>query len=244
MSAYLPIDRLLQTLRVSAPGVTDDLLKLQIFNVADEFFRKTNAWRHEDSIVFEENVYEYPFSLPPTSMVVRVMGVTHNGIPVAQMGDQTGISIDSVGTLLPELTFPDGDASYAPVSTDLVSDVFSWAIYRPSYISITALPGGDNFQKPMKVILALTVAKDALASEPGDWDLPDWMFDTFFDNWLDGTLSRLFMMKAKPWSDQTLAMYHGRRFRNAMAFRRQEANRGYAYNQPNWRFPLNGRGAR
>jgi hypothetical protein len=63
------------------------------------------------------------------------------------------------------------------------------------------------------------------------------MWDKFHDYWNDGMMHRMMRQKAKPYSDTQLAMYYGRRFRNAMAFARQEANRGMIFNAPHWRFP-------
>ena len=53
------------------------------------------------------------------------------------------------------------------------------------------------------------------------------MWDTYFGDWLDGTLGRLYAMPTKPWSTPTHAVYHGKRFRNHMAYRKQEALAGF-----------------
>ena len=52
-----------------------------------------------------------------------------------------------------------------------------------------------------------------------------------------GRLGRLYGMPAKPWSSPPHAIYHGKRFRNHMAYRKQEAVRGFNWGQPAWRFP-------
>ena len=57
-----PTDRLLQTLKVHVPGVTDDMLNLELFNVMDEFFRRTSAWQYRSDITLVEDITEYGFT--------------------------------------------------------------------------------------------------------------------------------------------------------------------------------------
>jgi len=75
-------ERLLQTLRTQIPGVTDDMLNLQLFNVIDEFFRRTNAWQHYDDIPLQENIQQYVIPVPSGAVIVRAMGASHNGMPI------------------------------------------------------------------------------------------------------------------------------------------------------------------
>lgn len=240
MSACAPTDRIMQTLRVQAPGATDPIIQLQLFNVMDEFFRRTSAWRYEDDITLVEGETEYGFGVPADSMVVRLIAVNHNGVPVAS-AQGGGVVQHALGTLEPDMTFPDGDADFAPALSDLDSGgVFSYAIYRPNYISVTTPPDEEKRKYPLKALLALTLAPSCIECDCGDWSVPDWMYDTFFQDWLDGTLGRLYAMPAKPWSSPVHAQYHGRRFRNAMAQRKPQANKGFTYGIPGWRFPRGG----
>jgi hypothetical protein len=137
------------------------------------------------------------------------------------------------------MVFPDGDSSFLPQQTDLdqTSGLFSYAIYRPDYIQTTVEPDAEAIKYPLNICLALTVSKGCLECDCGDWPLEEWMFDMFFQDWLDGGLARLQGMTAKPWTNVTMAAYHGKRFRSAMAFRKQEALLGFNFNTPGWRFP-------
>lgn len=232
-----PTDRIMQSLRVHTPGATDEMLQLELFNVIDEFLRSTNAWRIEEEVELEENQREYAFGLPQDSIVVRSMGVMHNGVPVPA-STQGGVTTSSLGALVPELTFPDGDSTFGPQLTDKTPDnLFTYAIYRPNYIQVTADADAEARKYPLRVSLALSISPGCLECECGDWQLPDWMYETYFGAWYDGTLGRLYGMPAKPWSSDKHAVFHGRRFRNHMAFRRQEAQRGFMYNVQTWRFP-------
>jgi len=244
MTSCAPLDRLIQTITVECPGVTEELITLQLFNVVDEFFRRTSAWRYYEDITLEEGKSDYVYSVPSDAAIVRTLAVSHNGIPMRPAASQygsggSGITQSSLGVLIPEMTFPDGDASFLPAQTDLdtPSGLFSYAIYRPDYIQITVAPDAEAIRFPLNVCLALTVAKQCLECECGDWPLEEWMYDMFFQDWLDGALGRLLAMNAKPWVNVTMAAYHGKRFRSAMAFRKQEAMHGFNYATPAWRFP-------
>jgi hypothetical protein len=233
-------DRLLQSVRVHVPGVTDAMLNLETFNVLDEFFRRTSAWQLEIPIELVEDQTEYAFPTPINSEVVRVIGVSHNNIPVAAAGSQGALVQSSLGVVQSELVFPDGDVNVAPdlSNLDLPSGVFSWAIYRPDYLSISTPADEEQRKYPMVIGLALTVGKSCLEEDCEEWDVPEWMWSTYFQDWYDGCLARLYAMPAKPWASPVHAQYHGKRFRNAMAYRKQEVPRGFAWAQPGpWRFP-------
>lgn len=238
-NACTPIDRLMQTLRVQIPGATDAMLQLEAFNTIDEFFRRTSAWRHESEIQLATDVTEYDMSLPVDAAFVRMLGVTLNGAPVAPVGAQGTIQ-SSFGIITPELTFADGDAQYDPDASDVAGGIFQYAIYKPTYVTVTSPPSADQIQHPLKMLMALSIAKSCLECDCGDWNLPEWMYDMFFQDWLDGVLGRFYQMPAKPWSEPTKAVYHHKRFRNAMAFRKQEATKGFVYGSPGWHFPRQG----
>jgi hypothetical protein len=240
MSACVPLDRLLQTVKVTAPGVTDAMLNIVVFNTIDEFLRRTNAWKETDDITLAENIQQYDLHVPVDAVVVRMISVMHNNIPVPAYGTAGTVS-SSVGMLSPELVFPDGDAEFAFSESDMgPGNVFSYAVYRPDFIAVTTPPDEGQRKYPLQVVMALSIAKECLEADCGDWALPEWMYEMYFGDWLDGVLSKLYAMPAKPWTNKELVSYHGRRFRNAMAFRKQEAKRGFVYNKPMWRFPRSG----
>jgi hypothetical protein len=235
------IDRLMQTIRVHTPGVTDDMIRLIVFNTADEFLRRTGAWRYETEIDLNTALTEYPIPVPNGATLVRVISVTHNNVPVQSATGPTEITWRGVGTIEPDFFHDDGDALFDSDANDLEGgNIFTWAIYRPEYITVT-IPSGssDLVQYPLKLWMMLSVASQGLIEEDLLAALPEWMLDMYFQDWLDGALSKLYGMPMKPWSNPQHAIYHGRRFRNSMGFRKQEANRGFIYNPPPpaWRFP-------
>lgn len=224
-------DPLLTTIKVRTPGVTDDMINLELFNTVNEFCRRTNAWRFETSVLLAQDTQEYPLPLPPDTALVRAIGVNHNDFPVAPV--QAGTGAPSQGRALtawPAELYAEPQAS----------SVFRYAIVIPTTLVISAPPSVEAQEQPLFVVAAITLAQSALQSDCGDWSVPEWMWDMYFEDWLDGCLSRLLSMPAKPWANLPLAQYHGKRFRSALAFRRQEARRGFAYDVPAWRFPIGG----
>lgn len=239
MTACIPTDRLMQTLRTQVPGVTDDMLNLQIFNCVDEFLRRTNAWKEVAEIDLELDNSMYGLPIPAGAALIRVMGVSHNGNPVATASGE-GITQQSIGRLSPEMIFPDGDTSYQPSETDLTSGVFTYSIFEPDFISTSSAPDAEAIKYPMNVIMALTLGRSCVECDCGDWTMPEWCWDMYFQNILDGVLGRLYVMPAKPWSNKLEGVYHMKRFRGAMAFRMQESRRGFAFGVRGWVYPRNG----
>jgi len=235
-----PTDRLLQTLRVRTPGAPDPMLQLELFNIMDEFFRRTSAWQQESPIELIEGQMDYPIPTPPNATVVRVLWAKHNDLPVQPAGSSAVASQSSLGILDGQLQ-PDGDSIIDFSLSDInASNIFSWALYRPDYLTITGVSGQDVVAYPFLAQIALSVARSCLDADCGDWDVPEWMWDMYFQEWLDGTQARLYGMMAKPWSNQTLAAYHAKRFRDRMGYRKQEIMKGFTWGQPGWRFPKGG----
>jgi hypothetical protein len=65
-----------------------------------------------------------------------------------------------------------------------------------------------------------------------------WIYDRYGNVFQDGTIGRLMMQPAKPYSNQQLGIYHTRRFMNGVSLARSEAARQNLYGVQQWRFPL------
>jgi hypothetical protein len=215
-----------------------------MFNAIDEFFRRTLSWRYFTEVVLAEGIVDYTLSVPADTTVVRMIGVTHKGMPMQPLGTgvTAGTPTSSVGRYTSELVFPDGDTRIGPESLGppVGASSFSYSIYRPEAISITTPPGAEMAQYPLEAIMALTLSTGSLENDCGEWALEDWMYEAFFNDWFDGTLARLYGMPAKPWASPVLAQMHGRRFRNQTAYRKQESNRGFNYGVKGWVYPRTG----
>lgn len=234
----IPADRLLQTLKTQVPGVTDDMLNLQLYNVVDEFLRRTMAWKVIEAVDLLEDQSVYDLPMPSGAEFVRMVAVSHNGVPIpgSPVG---GIVTQSIGRLIPELVFPDGDGSYAPVATDYnaTTGFYTYSVFAPEYVQITFAADEEARKFPLMVTMAAALGTRCLECECGDWPMPEWMWNMYFQVWLDGTLARFYLMPFKPWSSPKEAVIHGRKYRDKLAYHKQESARGFVYDTPNWRFP-------
>lgn len=66
MTANSDVQRLMNNLRVSLPGAIDSAIQLEIFNVLDEFFQTTKAWRED--ISFSTAVGDTSYDIVPTGI--------------------------------------------------------------------------------------------------------------------------------------------------------------------------------
>lgn len=85
--------------------------------------------------------------------------------------------------------------------------------------------------------LVATVALVPPSTDPAS--IPDWIWLKFRLALIDGVLGRLMSQIAKPYSNERMAIYHMRRFRNLCAQARIEAQRDYNYAGRAWSFPRN-----
>lgn len=78
----------------------------------------------------------------------------------------------------------------------------------------------------------------ALVPAVGAERLPQIAVSHHFEPILYGSLSRLYGMPNKPWSNPELGLYFERQFRRRIAQARDEANRGHTNADAPWRFPF------
>lgn len=83
--------------------------------------------------------------------------------------------------------------------------------------------------------VALSV--DDPTNSEGYPQFPPWVVNIYQSDIIDGVLARMMSQPAKPYSNSQMAILHSRRFANAVALARAEANRRYVYGGQTWRFP-------
>lgn len=72
--------RLLDNLRIRVPGATDDVLKLELFNVLNEFFQDSNCWFNDVEFTVTSGVTEYTVTPAGVSSPVRLVGVVNSDL--------------------------------------------------------------------------------------------------------------------------------------------------------------------
>jgi hypothetical protein len=70
-------------------------------------------------------------------------------------------------------------------------------------------------------------------------DAPDWLLPTYHRPILDGLLGRMMQQQAKSYSNDKLAEYHLKRFRDGIAMTKTAVMRGNLFGGQSWRFPRN-----
>lgn len=83
--------------------------------------------------------------------------------------------------------------------------------------------------------VALTVGEPT--DREGYPEFPDWVLIKYGDDIVDGVLGRMMSQIAKSYSQPQMAMYHMRRFIQAVSKAKVEAQHANAYRGQNWSFP-------
>lgn len=68
-------------------------------------------------------------------------------------------------------------------------------------------------------------------------EFPAWILDKYWLGFVDGILSRMMSMPAKPYSNTQLAIFHGRKFAGLKATAKSEVLHKNLHNGQAWRFP-------
>ncbi len=67
--------------------------------------------------------------------------------------------------------------------------------------------------------------------------VPDRVFEMFFDEILDGVKGKMYGMPSKPWTDRGMAGLHAKKFSAGIARARNAMRTGYSSAEPAWRHP-------
>jgi len=236
-----PLDRLRQTLKVRVPGTTDGMIDLEIVNTIDAFYHRTNAWRWKTTFDYTEEGGTYDFVNPPeNSKLVRIMSMVSGGQPVLADETTAGASGRTGSGKLVEDRHETVNAIYEPDRVITQGASLRYAIFYPQYMTLTIPPESTAVRYPIVAELALTINAEACCEDCGAIDVPDWHYQHFHEAWLHGVQSSLMSQISKPYSNPVMAEYHGRKFRMAQAFHKQEADRGLLHDVQRWRYPRGG----
>lgn len=195
--------------RVELTGVSDAMLKAQLFEVLDEFFRDTQSWK--EYITFAVA----PPNPAPTTAIGWVNALTYSIQPtdgqiisLDGVTDQTG---SFVGALMPILQ---GAGQNDPaVQLQVAPNV------AQQYIALVTKS------------VDLPPTRDQLPVAP-EWAVRRWRATI-----KAGMLGALMNQKNKGYSDSKGALYHLSRFRKGITDCRSATLRAYTKGAGSWRFP-------
>ena len=72
------IDRLMDNARVHLPGATEDNIKLELFNVLDDFFQNSNIWQERIVFCVRPNDCDYSIAPSDVSTINRLLLITNS----------------------------------------------------------------------------------------------------------------------------------------------------------------------
>lgn len=97
------ITRTLNNVRLHLPGVLDDVLKLEMYNVMDELLRETNLWQETLEVETEADEDTYELEPDENGVINRLMSLANeNDTPVAGTMQEPGVLVLAV---IPTNTF-------------------------------------------------------------------------------------------------------------------------------------------
>lgn len=206
------ISDFLDDLMPRLPGADETLVKHETLAAAREFCESSNAW-----------IYSVPpQDLPADTSAVAITPLTNTEVGYLLLVEFRDTNADSFRTLPVTLRRPpnpdetaEAPRCYYPESPALLT------LYpQPTLLH------ADGFRADVSLI----PVNQAVVFP-----------DTFSSHWRDaireGVLYRMYSMPSKPWSSGSMAMLHGRSFRNQIKKARDIVKRRYSTTSETWRFP-------
>lgn len=247
--ASASIMRILDTARFHAPGALDGVLRLELFNVAKEFFDTTDSWREYLTIFIDPNAFDYDLITLSKGVIRQLMRL---GVPVPTQNSSGVVTVNPA----PGGTgggFSSGFSSgfqvgqqYAPQAGAYKPTQFSRSILHMRGRSGVLVASGtaDAILRVYELpnVAETWVAEVALTvSDPTDGDgipfMPDWFVQKYQEAFLDGLLSKVMVHPAKPYTNKEAAAFHGRKFLSGIGTARMEARHGSVYGAQRWAYP-------
>jgi hypothetical protein len=76
----LALDRILDNARIHLPSALDDALRLELFNVLDEFFRATSMWQEDVTFNVRPGVISYEIANFDPGQMIALMGIVNGDL--------------------------------------------------------------------------------------------------------------------------------------------------------------------
>ena len=188
------ISRIMANARIKLTGAVDAAIKVELFNVVDDFCRETDIWQETIPFVTVANTPDLVYDLVPTlGTIIRLVGLNVTG-----QARQTSGIMRVPGELMLVTPFDAGVDINATVSL----------------APLDPTEGGTDFP-----------------------EIDDWIWQRYFALLIDGLIYKMAVQPDKPYTDSSLVVYHGKRFRNAMSIARADNIKSNVADGQAWRFP-------
>lgn len=134
------------------------------------------------------------------------------------------------------------DTYYLTVVEGMIIRLFSLKTANDTPVKATMEVPGDLVLLETPLVEEVLTANVVLTiTDPtttdGDPSAPEWIFALYRPAIVAGTLFRMMLQPAKPYSSTELASYHGRKFRNFIAQARRSAMHKNLSGAQRWQFP-------
>lgn len=206
------VSTFMQELLPYTPGAVRAVVKRAIRRTAREFYRQTFAWRDVRA----------GLSLTPGQSAVGA-SYQDNAVDIVAI-----LSVEIDGRPLQPLSRrpPDGTYNYAePMAYYMASSTDTTS---GAFILVPGTTAGVAGTLAYEMALAPNLTADYF---------PDMTQYLYYEAIVDGALGKLLAQPAKPYSNPTLAQYHLKRFRAAIAQARATGKSGMQAGSPPWQFP-------
>lgn len=228
MSASVNIVRILDLVRVDCTGVLDGVIRMELFNVLREFFRRSNIWLFELIINIVPNCNDYTLNTCQDANVIRLMDLYKPAyVPVnppeyVPNNPPQFLMLTSIGPN--EARSPN---ARAPREGYLLNAGNKCPILR-----IVWNPGSELWV----ATLSLSVA-DPVDSQGLPQGMPEWIIQKYFDYIAHGIIGKLMMHPNKSYTSPQMAQYHMRKFNEGVGLARTESRQHFVFAGQRWVFP-------
>jgi len=230
MNASTSLVRLLDTVRIDCPGVTDGILRKTLFNTLREFFRRTNIWLFEMPIYITNTTNDYVLDTCQNAIVIRLMGLDKPAYPFSE-------PIEYVPGCPPQFI------NYSSVIPNFSTQNPYPRVPREGALLTagTKCPILRIFWNPGSpdvwiALLSLSCA-DPVDGRGMPTDMPDWIVEKYFEYIAHGVAGKLMLSPNKPYSSPKLAEYNMRKFHEGVGLGRTENRHLFVYGGQRWMFP-------
>lgn len=131
MADATELDRLMDNVRIRLPGAVDSVIRLEIFNVMDDFFQRSNSWTEDVTFTTDPGVTEYDVTCGPGNPNRLMYVVNADGIAQAATFELPGtLVIASAPTEAEEWTARIAMTVRDPIGRDGVPYFPDWILSK------------------------------------------------------------------------------------------------------------------
>jgi len=227
--------RLIDRVRVNAPGVLDGAVNMLLFDVLKEFFQRSDAWLLELPVFIAPSTNDYQIETGQNVVVNRLMSLERPRSPPPPNGPWPPEYLP----MCPPQYLPvvqGEDQPYVEAQNPLFRVRRAGVLLNGgSKCPILRIEHNPGTEEMWIVTLALNVADptdaDGLSSPP------DYLMEKYLSYIASGVLSQLMTQPGRPYSSIQGAQYHGRKFNEGVGLARTEVRRMFTYGSQRWAFP-------